>query len=103
MTPRRQGWRRDDQLLPRDRPAVQDRPTGPEVEWLSEPRRTLAGEQHLPPHRFGHTPTTYTRVIPDLVVELSVDLAAEGLRWRHPARFLRLRTELTAVDLGAES
>jgi ATP-dependent DNA ligase len=70
--------------------------------WL-RPAAIHPWPEVLPPQRFGHTPTSYTRVIPDLVVELSVDLATEGLRWRHPARLLRLRTELTAIDLGATS
>ena len=37
-----------------------------------------------------------------MVVELSVDLAMDGLRWRHPVRFVRVRAELTAADLAGE-
>jgi hypothetical protein len=57
--------------------------------------------QVLPPYRFGSAPTAYTRVRPELVVELSADLAFDGLRWRHPVRFVRLRCELTLADLAA--
>jgi ATP-dependent DNA ligase len=56
----------------------------------------------LPPHPYGGGHTAYTRVTPEVVVELSVDLAVDGLRWRHPVRFVRVRGELTAVDLAAE-
>src|SRR3954467_5113382 len=56
----------------------------------------------LPPHRFGNAPTAYTRVSPELVVELSADLAFDGLRWRHPVRFVRLRRDLTAADVDGE-
>ena len=35
-----------------------------------------------------HPGTAYTRVRPDLIVEVSADLALDGLRWRHPARFI---------------
>jgi hypothetical protein len=44
----------------------------------------------------------YSRVTPEIVVELSADLALDGLRWRHPVRFVRVRGELTAADLAAE-
>jgi hypothetical protein len=37
----------------------------------------------------GAPRTAYTRVRPNLIVEVSADLALDGLRWRHPARFVR--------------
>jgi hypothetical protein len=45
--------------------------------------------------------TAYTRVRPDLVVEVSADLALDGLRWRHPVRFVRARDDLQAGDLAS--
>jgi ATP-dependent DNA ligase len=54
----------------------------------------------LPPHPYGGGRTAYTRIVPEVVVELSADLARDGLRWRHPVRFLRGRGELTAADLA---
>ena len=53
----------------------------------------------LPPHPYGGGRTAYTRVKPEAVVEVSADLAFDGLRWRHPVRFLRVRGELTVADL----
>jgi hypothetical protein len=57
----------------------------------------------LPPHPYGGGRTSYTRVLPEVVVELSVDLAMDGLRWRHPVRFVRIRAELHPLDLLARS
>jgi hypothetical protein len=37
-----------------------------------------------------------------VVVELSVDLAMDELRWRHAVRFARVGGELTAADLARE-
>jgi hypothetical protein len=37
--------------------------------------------------------------VPEVVVEVSADLALDGLRWRHPVRFVRVRGELAAADL----
>ena len=54
----------------------------------------------LPPHPYGGGRTAYTGVTPEVVVELFVDLAVDGLRWRHPVRFVRVRGELTAADLA---
>jgi ATP-dependent DNA ligase len=56
----------------------------------------------LPPHPYGGGRTAYTRVTPEVVVELSVDLALDGLRWRHPVRLVRVRGELIATDLAGE-
>jgi ATP-dependent DNA ligase len=56
----------------------------------------------LPSSRFGQLPSEpvfYTQVRPSLVVELDVDTAYEQHRWRHPARFRRLRPDLRLVDL----
>ena len=62
-----------------------------------------SGPELLPPHPYGGGCTAYTRVTPEVFVELSVDLALEGLRWRHPVRFVRVRGELTAADLAGGS
>ena len=55
----------------------------------------------LPSTRWGRPgpPTVYTQVRPELVVELVVDTAVEQHRWRHPARFVRLRPDLDPADL----
>jgi ATP-dependent DNA ligase len=58
-----------------------------------------AWPERLPAHSWGAPRTTYLRVRPDLVVEVSADLALDGLRWRHPARFVRLRADLQPDDL----
>jgi ATP-dependent DNA ligase len=44
-------------------------------------------------------PLAYTQVRPEVVVELLVDPAVDGPRWRHPARFVRLRADLHPTDL----
>ena len=44
-------------------------------------------------------PLAYARVRPEVVVELVVDPAVDGARWRHPARFVRLRPDLHPADL----
>jgi ATP-dependent DNA ligase len=67
--------------------------------------RRHAGPGHpwpetLPRSHWGRRPTpplAYTRVHPDVVAELSVDPAADGLRWRHPAKLIRLRADLHRV------
>jgi hypothetical protein len=51
---------------------------------------------------YGGTTTAYTRVVPEVVVEVSTDPAVDGRRWRHPVRFLRVRTDLAAADLTVE-
>jgi hypothetical protein len=40
------------------------------------------------------------RVAPTAVVELEVDTAYERDRWRHPPRFVRVRSDLAAGGLG---
>jgi ATP-dependent DNA ligase len=57
----------------------------------------------LPRSRYGRRPAeplSYTRVQPRTVVELVVDPAVDGPRWRHAARFLRLRPDLHPDDIG---
>jgi hypothetical protein len=44
----------------------------------------------------------YTRVYPDVVVELVVDFARDGPRRRHPVRFLRIGPDLQPSDLVSE-
>jgi hypothetical protein len=41
-----------------------------------------------------------SQVRPEAVDEVVVDTAVEQHRWRHPARFVRLRPDLTAGDLA---
>lgn len=43
---------------------------------------------------------THTPVQPDLIVELDVDSAGETGRWRHGARYRRVRTDLRLEDLA---
>jgi hypothetical protein len=69
--------------------------------------RPHAGRGHpwpprLPRSQWGRRPVeplTYTRVHPDVVVELVVDPAMDGPRWRHPVRFARIRPDLRIEDL----
>jgi ATP-dependent DNA ligase len=44
-------------------------------------------------------PIRYTQVRPDLVVEVLVDTAREGLRHRHPLKYLRPRTDLDPAEV----
>jgi ATP-dependent DNA ligase len=44
-------------------------------------------------------PVSYTQVRPELVVEVLVDTAREGLRHRHPCRYLRPRTDLDPAQV----
>jgi ATP-dependent DNA ligase len=55
----------------------------------------------LPSTRWGRPgpPTVYNQVRPELVAEVVVDTAVEQHRWRHPARFVRLRLDLRPADL----
>jgi ATP-dependent DNA ligase len=56
----------------------------------------------LPRSRWGRGPAeplAYTQVVPEVVVELVVDPAVDGLRWRHPATLVRLRPDLHPTDL----
>jgi ATP-dependent DNA ligase len=57
----------------------------------------------IPSSRFGHlasTPIEYVQVAPTTVVELDVDVSFENHRWRHDARFVRLRPDLRPRDLS---
>lgn len=70
---------------------------------------TLAGDDYpwpaqLPPSWHDGAARDYHRVIPDLVVEVRVDVATtqntDGpSHWRHRLRLLRLRTDLAADDV----
>jgi hypothetical protein len=56
----------------------------------------------LPRSRWGGRPAeplAYTQVRPEVVVELVVDPAVDGPRWRHPATLVRLRSDLHPTDL----
>jgi hypothetical protein len=57
----------------------------------------------LPASWAGHFepagPLDYRPVVPDAVVEVRVDSAYEHTRWRHPVRFVRLRTDLAVFDV----
>jgi hypothetical protein len=44
-----------------------------------------------------------SQVRPEAVDEVVVDTAVEQHRWRHPARFVRIRAELHPLDLLARS
>jgi hypothetical protein len=44
-------------------------------------------------------PLAYTPVLPLLVAEVTVDQAYEAGRWRHHARYLRLRADLQPADV----
>jgi ATP-dependent DNA ligase len=59
-----------------------------------------AWPERLPAHSWGAPRTAYTRVSPNLVVEVSADLALDRFKWRHPVRFVRARDDLQAGDLG---
>ena len=48
-----------------------------------------------------HETLKVTLVRPELVVEVGVDIARDAVgRWRHPARWLRVRTDLSSADVG---
>ena len=57
----------------------------------------------IPSSRFGQRPSQpveYVQVEPTVVVEVDVDTSYEEQRWRHAARFVRLRNDLRRGDLG---
>jgi ATP-dependent DNA ligase len=70
-----------------------------------------AANQHpwptaIPSSWFGQLPSKpidYQPVVPDTVVELDVDTAFERHRWRHGARFVRIRPDLQATDVPTSS
>ncbi|WP_329521084.1 ATP-dependent DNA ligase [Spirillospora sp. NBC_01491] len=72
-------------------------PAGDEHPWPGELPASWAGG--LPG---SEPPIQYTRVVPDLVAEISVDAASERGRWRHTARYVRLRTDLAPADVPCD-
>ncbi len=73
---------------------------------LRPPRTDHPWPLRLPSSRFGQTPGTeieYTQVAPELVVEVETDTAYEQGRWRHAAKYLRLRADLAPNDAAADS
>lgn len=69
------------------------------------PQLASAGEEHPWPERLppgwhdGRESIEYVRVVPELVVEARVDAATiGGSRWRHGARYVRMRPDLTSDD-----
>ncbi|MFD0684968.1 ATP-dependent DNA ligase [Actinomadura fibrosa] len=71
-------------------------PAGPGHPWPAELPAGFAGGLYG-----SHPPIRYVRTEPDTVVEVSVDAALENGRWRHAARYVRLRSELGAADCPA--
>lgn len=70
---------------------------------------TLAGADHPWPDevassRFGsgRTKVALTKVEPVIVAEVLADSALQAGTYRHPVRFVRHRTDLTAEDLASE-
>ncbi|WP_345638708.1 ATP-dependent DNA ligase [Rugosimonospora acidiphila] len=59
--------------------------------------------QPLPPNWSGQfnrpQPLRYRQVLPVLVAEIQVDTAYEYHRWRHPVRFIRIRTDMSVYDV----
>lgn len=70
---------------------------------LAPPRGVHPWPVVIPGGRLGLAGTQdgveHTPVTPTVVVELAVDAAAEFGRWRHGARYLRVRAELHPMDL----
>jgi ATP-dependent DNA ligase len=64
---------------------------------------TAADEGHPWPDRlivrWGRDPQLYVKVRPLVVVEVTVDVAVDGGRWRHSARFVRIRHDLDPKDV----
>ena len=69
---------------------------------LLRPATTHPWPELLPPHPYGAGAPTTRGSRPRWVVELSVDLAVDGPRWRHPVRFVRVRGDVTVADLAGE-
>lgn len=67
------------------------RPAGPDHPW---PERIGTG-------RFGggRLSVAVTRVVPDVVVEISADAALQAGVFRHPLRYVRIRPDLTPDDV----
>jgi ATP-dependent DNA ligase len=67
---------------------------------------TPAGADHPWPERIGtgrfgggRLSVALTRVVPDVVVEISADAALQAGVFRHPLRYVRVRPDLTPDDL----
>jgi ATP-dependent DNA ligase len=67
---------------------------------------TAAGDDHPWPERIGtgrfgggRLSVPLTRVVPDVVVEVSADAALQAGVFRHPMRYVRVRPDLQAADL----
>lgn len=65
------------------------RHAGPDHPWPPELPAGFAGGVYG-----AHPPIRYVRTEPEVVVEFSGDAAVEGGRWRHPVRYVRIRTDL---------
>ncbi|WP_103384213.1 ATP dependent DNA ligase [Pseudonocardia dioxanivorans] len=79
-------------------PAAQDELTT----LFRKPRGDHPWPPRIPAGRFGQLgadPVEYKQVEPSVVVEVATDVAFEYGRWRHPARFIRVRRDLAADDL----
>jgi hypothetical protein len=65
-----------------------------------------AAEEHPWPDSIGTgfggdgTRVALTKVVPELVVEVTADAAMYRGRYRHPLRYVRPRTDMTTDDLG---
>ena len=79
--------------------------------WLKQPGDTVAKYEPLleviTDKVNAEVPSPFAGVLKeilaqegDTVVEVSTDLALDGMRWRHPVRFVRVRDDLLAGDLG---
>src|SRR4051794_20736806 len=76
-------------------------PTGARLGALLE-EQAHAWPERLPAHSWGTSDRLHPRP-PNLVVEVSADLALDRLRWRHPVRFVRARDNLQASDLASRA
>jgi hypothetical protein len=88
---------------PRGPAAVTRRSAGP-------PGRRAAGSDHPWPDRIGagrfgggRLSVRLTRVDPTVVVEISADAALQAGVFRHPLRYVRVRSDLEPADLPAIS
>ncbi|MGE3835815.1 MAG: ATP-dependent DNA ligase [Acidimicrobiia bacterium] len=69
--------------------------------------RAPAGAHPWPPvipaarfGQYGAGPLVYTKVAPNVVVEVDADVCWDHGRWRHPVTYRRLRIDLTPTDIG---
>jgi ATP-dependent DNA ligase len=71
---------------------------------LTEPDGAHPWPPVIPASRFGQLgaePVVYTKVRPDIVVEVDADVCWEQDRWRHAVAFRRARLDLRADDVAA--